>query len=171
MTNFTRRLASFVKVFTSVGETPVPGSNAHVETDVLVVGAGPGGSAAAYHLARHGVDGTVVEKASFPREKVCGDGMTPRAIGSLERMQQPVGMIVLEVALDTFWTKPAFVVRELFPRFETDDLVVFDQQLDAALHPAETAMRLDDLVRLVAPGVALARRVIQMRPELGDKSL
>ena len=67
----------------------MPGSNAHVETDVLVVGAGPGGSAAAYHLARHGVDVTVVEKASFPREKVCGDGMTPRAIGSLERMVLP----------------------------------------------------------------------------------
>ena len=93
------------------------------------------------------------------------------AFGSLERIQQPVGMIVLQVALDAFRTKPAFVERELFPRFEADDLVVFDQQLDAALHPAETAMGLDDLVRLVASGIALARRVVQMRPELGDKSL
>ena len=50
------------------------------ETDVLVVGAGPGGSAAAYHLARHGIDVTVVEKAAFPREKVCGDGLTPRSV-------------------------------------------------------------------------------------------
>ena len=48
-----------------------------IETDVLVVGAGPGGSAAAYHLARHGIDVTVVEKAAFPREKVCGDGLHP----------------------------------------------------------------------------------------------
>ena len=39
------------------------------ETDVLVVGAGPGGSAAAYHLARHGVDVTVVEKAAFPARR------------------------------------------------------------------------------------------------------
>jgi geranylgeranyl reductase family protein len=76
-----------VKDFTSVGETPVPsGTRTHVETDVLVVGAGPGGSAAAYHLARHGVDVTVVEKAAFPREKVCGDGLTPRAMVQLERM-------------------------------------------------------------------------------------
>ena len=50
-----------------------------LETDVLVVGAGPGGSATAYHLARHGVDVTIVERSAFPREKVCGDGLTPGA--------------------------------------------------------------------------------------------
>jgi geranylgeranyl reductase family protein len=57
-----------------------------IETDVLIVGAGPGGSAAAYHLARHGIDVTAVDKASFPREKVCGDGLTPRSVGAVERM-------------------------------------------------------------------------------------
>jgi geranylgeranyl reductase family protein len=57
-----------------------------LETDVLVVGAGPGGAAAAYHLARHGVDVTVVDKASFPREKVCGDGITPRGVAAIVKM-------------------------------------------------------------------------------------
>jgi geranylgeranyl reductase family protein len=56
------------------------------ETDVLVVGAGPAGATAAYHLARHGVDVTVVDRASFPREKVCGDGLTPRAVAAMIRM-------------------------------------------------------------------------------------
>jgi geranylgeranyl reductase family protein len=51
-----------------------------------VVGAGPGGSAAAYHLARHGVDVLMVDKATFPREKVCGDGLTPRAVKGLQDM-------------------------------------------------------------------------------------
>jgi geranylgeranyl reductase family protein len=55
-------------------------------TDVLVVGAGPGGSAAAYHLARHGIDVTVLEKAAFPREKVCGDGLTPRSVKAIQDM-------------------------------------------------------------------------------------
>jgi menaquinone-9 beta-reductase len=54
-----------------------------IDTDVLVVGAGPGGSAAAYHLGRHGIDVTLVDKATFPREKVCGDGLTPRAVAAL----------------------------------------------------------------------------------------
>ena len=55
-------------------------------TDVLVVGAGPGGAAAAYHLARHGVDVTLVDRATFPREKVCGDGLTPRGVAAIDRM-------------------------------------------------------------------------------------
>ncbi len=57
-----------------------------LETDVLVVGAGPGGSATAYHLARHGVDVTIVERSAFPREKVCGDGLTPRGVAALLKM-------------------------------------------------------------------------------------
>ena len=64
----------------------MPDSKTAFDTDVLVVGAGPGGSAAAYHLARHGLDVTLLEKASFPREKVCGDGLTPRSVRSLLRM-------------------------------------------------------------------------------------
>jgi len=51
-----------------------------------VVGAGPGGSATAYHLAKRGVDVLMVDKETFPREKVCGDGLTPRAVVALEEM-------------------------------------------------------------------------------------
>jgi geranylgeranyl reductase family protein len=57
-----------------------------LSADVLVVGAGPGGAAAAYHLARHGVDVLLVDKATFPRDKVCGDGLTPRGVAGIERM-------------------------------------------------------------------------------------
>jgi len=54
--------------------------------DVIVVGAGPAGSTAAYHLANSGLDVLLLEKTSFPREKVCGDGLTPRAVKALTSM-------------------------------------------------------------------------------------
>jgi geranylgeranyl reductase family protein len=53
------------------------------DADVIVVGAGPSGSAAAYYLAQAGVNVLLIEKSRFPREKVCGDGLTPRAVKSL----------------------------------------------------------------------------------------
>jgi geranylgeranyl reductase family protein len=54
--------------------------------DVIVVGAGPAGSTTAYHLARAGLDVLLLEKTEFPREKVCGDGLTPRAVKQLVAM-------------------------------------------------------------------------------------
>jgi geranylgeranyl reductase family protein len=53
------------------------------DADVIVVGAGPGGSSAAYWMAAAGVDVLLLEKATFPREKVCGDGLTPRGTRAL----------------------------------------------------------------------------------------
>jgi geranylgeranyl reductase family protein len=55
-------------------------------TDVLVVGAGPAGSAAAAWTARLGMDTVLADAAVFPRDKTCGDGLTPRAIAELERL-------------------------------------------------------------------------------------
>ena len=59
-------------------------SSQHVESaDVIIVGAGPSGSATAAYLAMAGLDVLLLEKAAFPREKVCGDGLTPRAVREL----------------------------------------------------------------------------------------
>jgi geranylgeranyl reductase family protein len=54
--------------------------------DVLVVGGGPAGAAAGYWLAEAGHDVVIVEKKHFPREKTCGDGLTPRAVRQLQDM-------------------------------------------------------------------------------------
>jgi len=58
--------------------------------DVIVVGAGPAGSSTAFHLAQAGLDVLVLEKSHFPREKVCGDGLTPRAVKQLVGMGIPL---------------------------------------------------------------------------------
>ncbi|WP_346621795.1 geranylgeranyl reductase family protein [Blastococcus montanus] len=60
---------------------PVPAA-----TDVLVVGAGPAGSAAAAWAARAGHDVVLADAAVFPRDKTCGDGLTPRAIAELDHL-------------------------------------------------------------------------------------
>src|SRR5919205_951813 len=64
--------------------SPPPPPAGEGPADVVVVGAGPGGSAAAWALARAGLDVVVLEKAVFPREKVCGDGLTPRGVKVLQ---------------------------------------------------------------------------------------
>ncbi len=56
------------------------------EADVIVVGAGPAGSTTAYYLAQAGLDVLLLEKSRFPREKVCGDGLTPRGVKALVAM-------------------------------------------------------------------------------------
>ena len=120
-----------------------------IETDVLVVGAGPGGSAAAYHLARHGIDVTLVDKASFPREKVCGDGLTPRSVGAIQRMgidtddpgfERVLGLRVhsKDVTVDLPWpelrTWPDFGL--VMPRLGFDQLLL-ERAKKAGAHAVE----------------------------------
>lgn len=64
--------------------------DAENSADVIVVGAGPAGSTTAYHLARAGFRVLLLEKTAFPREKVCGDGLTPRAVKALRAMEIPL---------------------------------------------------------------------------------
>ena len=70
--------------------------------DVLVVGAGPAGSACARVFAQAGVDVVLVDQHAFPRDKVCGDGLIPDAYAALRRLgvldevmahAQPVGLV------------------------------------------------------------------------------
>jgi menaquinone-9 beta-reductase len=57
-----------------------------INADVVVVGAGPGGAATAYFLAKRGVDVLLVEKETMPRDKACGDGFAYESIQVMRRM-------------------------------------------------------------------------------------
>lgn len=59
-------------------------STTPTRTEVLVVGAGPAGASAAAWAARDGRDVVLADAATFPRDKTCGDGLTPRAIAELD---------------------------------------------------------------------------------------
>lgn len=55
-------------------------------TNVLIVGAGPAGSICAYLLKKAGVDCLLIDQASFPRDKICGGGLTPRSWHLLDKL-------------------------------------------------------------------------------------
>ncbi len=54
--------------------------------DAVIVGAGPGGSATAHYLSREGFNVLLLDKFNFPRDKTCGDALTPRALDILDDM-------------------------------------------------------------------------------------
>ncbi|NMO05200.1 geranylgeranyl reductase family protein [Gordonia sp. TBRC 11910] len=66
---------------TSDSPAPLPST-----ADVVVVGAGPGGAAAARYAALAGRDVLLIDMAEFPRDKTCGDGLTPRAVAELRTL-------------------------------------------------------------------------------------
>ena len=81
-TAYTPLHSYFVNQFTS-GAGAAASARGERDADVIVVGAGPSGSTTAHYLARAGLDVLLLEKTAFPREKVCGDGLTPRAVKEL----------------------------------------------------------------------------------------
>lgn len=73
--------------------------------DVLVVGAGPAGIAAAIHLHRAGIDVSVVDKALFPRDKCCGDGLTTLALRELDALGLDPGLVEEWSDVDGAWLR------------------------------------------------------------------
>lgn len=61
-----------------------------LETKVCIVGAGPAGTAAALQLAQLNIDCIIVDKAVFPRDKVCGDGLSGKVITALNRIDPAI---------------------------------------------------------------------------------
>ena len=72
------RLTTYRKFRTMTAPTLKP--------EILVIGAGPGGSTAAWALAQAGHDVMLVDQAEFPRDKTCGDGLTPTAVKMLRHI-------------------------------------------------------------------------------------
>jgi len=106
------------------------------ETDVLVVGAGPAGATAARVLAARGRDVVLVDKAAFPRDKCCGDGLTTLALRELEAIGFDPSTVPSWTVVDAAWLRsPSGREVELpligegqfaavAPRFELDNALV-----------------------------------------------
>ncbi|WP_051703835.1 geranylgeranyl reductase family protein [Glycomyces sp. NRRL B-16210] len=140
-------------------------THAAPDADVIVVGAGPGGSAAAYHLATRGLDVLLLEKTRFPREKVCGDGLTPRSVAQLLKMgvdtSESAGWIRnrgLRVVADGISIELDWPTLDHFPDYGlTRTRLDFDQIL--ADRAVAAGAKLLTGVKVTAPVFDLAGRV------------
>ena len=102
---------------------------------MVVVGAGPAGSAAAAWAARSGRDVLVIDSAQFPRDKACGDGLTPRAVAELELLglgpwldsrirHRGLRMSGFGADVEVEWPGPSFPsTGSAVPRIELDDRI------------------------------------------------
>jgi geranylgeranyl reductase family protein len=153
----------------------VPGATT---ADVVVVGAGPAGSSAAWWLAQGGLDVVVLEKAAFPREKVCGDGLTPRGVKALEDLgmdTSPAAGWVRHKGLRVHGGGQ--VVEVDWPQLDSwpdYSLVRPRSELDAMLaaHAVGAGARLHTEVTVTDPLLDEAGRVAGVRTQSGpDKAL
>ena len=103
--------------------------------DAIVVGAGPAGSTAAYRLASGGASVLLLDKASFPRDKPCGGGVTIRALRQLPFGIDPV----VEGAVDTFELRIGF--RGGFSRRSPEALALMTQRRRLDAYLVEQAVR------------------------------
>ncbi len=106
-----------------------------MNADVVVVGAGPAGSAAAAWACRAGRDVLVIDSAQFPRDKACGDGLTPRAVLELQRLglgpwldsrirHRGLRMSGFGGDVEVEWPGPSFPsTSSAIPRTELDDRI------------------------------------------------
>jgi hypothetical protein len=61
-------------------------SDTMIQTDILIIGAGPGGAATALFLAKQGIGSILVDKATFPRDKICGDALSGKEVEVLRKL-------------------------------------------------------------------------------------
>ena len=75
------------------------------QCDILIVGAGPSGTAAAITAVRQGLKVVIIDKATFPRDKCCGDGLTTLALRELDKLRFDPSSVPSWTDIDAAWLR------------------------------------------------------------------
>jgi geranylgeranyl reductase family protein len=149
--------------------------------EVLVVGAGPAGSTLAWDLARRGIRVVVLERATFPREKVCGDYIDPRglrvleAMGCLERLVVDGPAPITRTSTFVEWQR-RFVGAVPFYGRDPDGLpdygLTFPREvLDAEMLEAARAAGADVHEQTSVTDVSASRHGVTLTAKRGDRTI
>ena len=106
--------------------------------DICIVGAGPGGCSAALFLAKAGIPSLLIDKARFPRDKVCGDGLSGWSVAMLNRLNPELKELLASSA-DSL---PSWGARFVAPNRQVLDVPFVDRHLPDARPPGYVATRL-----------------------------
>jgi geranylgeranyl reductase family protein len=110
------------------------------QSQVCIVGAGPAGSIAALFLAKFGINCTLVDKATFPRDKICGDGISGWVVTILNELDKD---LLIRLSRQSFLL-PSYGIRIVAPNFKSLDLPFMDNnQTDPTIPPGFIGKRID----------------------------
>jgi len=110
------------------------------QTQVSIVGAGPAGSIAALFLAKSGINCTLIDKARFPRDKICGDGISGWVVSVLNELDKN---LLIRLSKQSFLL-PSYGIRIVAPNYKSLDLPFIDNnQADPSIPPGFIGKRID----------------------------
>lgn len=136
--------------------------------DVLVIGAGPGGAAAAHALAGAGLDVLLLDRSEFPRDKTCGDGLTHRAVAVAREMGALPEVAAAGYRIDEFEVvspRGRAAVAPLAERDGVTALVVPRLRLDDILRRRAVAAGAEFRGRARVRGLRLSGRAVEAEIE------
>ena len=143
-----------------------------LETEIAVIGAGPAGSATSIFLSQKGIKHTLFEKAQFPRDKICGDGLSGKVVSLLRKMD---AAIISELENSVQKSNPSWGVRFIAPNGRQVDIPFYLDSSKKAQAPGFVMRRLDFdhiLMRRIDPQWAdlrLGSEVVDV--EYGEKGI
>ncbi|MBN2172667.1 MAG: geranylgeranyl reductase family protein [Bacteroidales bacterium] len=109
-----------------------------IQSDVCIIGAGPAGSICALFLDKFGIPCTLVDKSKFPRDKICGDGISGWVLTILKELDPPI----LEDLCKQPFLLPSYGIRIVAPNYNILDLPFFNDQINE-IPPGFISKRID----------------------------